>query len=97
MGVARLRAALDADGWPIAIEVRTAMDEKAPGTIAAFDIAARYYVPNYRFSTHSARFHIPVGTRRGVGAAGATISIARASWMSLPTPPARTRISIAAS
>jgi isoquinoline 1-oxidoreductase subunit beta len=67
MGVARLRAALDAQGWPIAIEVRTAMDEKAPGAIAAFDRASRYYAPNYRFSTHSAAFHIPVGTRRGVG------------------------------
>ena len=68
MGVARLRAALDADGWPIALEVRTAMDEKAPGAIASFDIASRYYAPNYRFSTHTAAFHIPVGTRRGVGA-----------------------------
>jgi isoquinoline 1-oxidoreductase beta subunit len=67
MGVARLRAALDADGWPIAIDVRTAMDEKAPGAIAAFDRASRYHVPNYRFSTHSEAFHIPVGTRRGVG------------------------------
>ena len=67
MGVARLRAALDADGWPIAFEVRTAMDEKAPGAIAAFDKAPRYFAPNYRFSTHSAAFHIPVGTRRGVG------------------------------
>ena len=59
--------ALDADGWPIAIEVRTAMDEKAPGAVASFDKASRYYVPNYRFSTHTANFHIPVGTRRGVG------------------------------
>ena len=67
MGIARLRAALDAEGWPFAIEVRTAMDEKAPGAIAAFDKASRYYAPNYRFSTHSAAFHIPVGTRRGVG------------------------------
>jgi isoquinoline 1-oxidoreductase beta subunit len=67
MGVARLRAALDPEGWPIAVEVRTAMDEKAPGAIAAFDKAPRYYAPNYRFSTHSAAFHIPVGTRRGVG------------------------------
>jgi isoquinoline 1-oxidoreductase beta subunit len=67
MGVARLRAALDADGWPIAIEVRTAMDEQAPGPDASFDKAPRYYAPNYRFSTHTAAFHIPVGTRRGVG------------------------------
>jgi isoquinoline 1-oxidoreductase beta subunit len=68
MGVARLRAALDADGWPIALEVRTAMDEKAPGPTAGFDTASRYFVPNYRFSTHTVAFHIPVGTRRGVGA-----------------------------
>jgi isoquinoline 1-oxidoreductase beta subunit len=68
MGVARLRAALDADGWPIALEARTAMDEKAPGPTAGFDAASRYYVPNYRFSTHTAAFHVPVGTRRGVGA-----------------------------
>jgi isoquinoline 1-oxidoreductase beta subunit len=68
IGVARLRAALDKDGWPIAMEVKTATDENAPGATAGFDVAARYFAPNYRFSTHSARFHIPVGTRRGVGA-----------------------------
>jgi isoquinoline 1-oxidoreductase beta subunit len=68
IGVAKLRAALDRDGWPIAIEVRTATDSEAPGQNAGFDIAARYHAPNYRFSMHSAKFHIPVGTRRGVGA-----------------------------
>ena len=68
IGVAKLRAALDSDGWPIAMEVRTATDEQAPGTTAGFDVAARYFAPNYRFSIHSGRFHIPVGTRRGVGA-----------------------------
>ena len=68
IGVARLRAALDRDGWPIAMEVRTATDAEAPGQNAAFDEAPRYFAPNYRFSMHSARFHIPVGTRRGVGA-----------------------------
>ena len=67
MGVARLRAALDAEGWPVALEVRTAMDDKAPGIIASFDRVFRYYVPNYRFSTHTENFHVPVGTRRGVG------------------------------
>src|SRR5712671_2147967 len=67
MGAARLRAALDADGWPIALEVRAGLDEKAPGIIASFDKVFRYYVPNYRFSTHTEDFHIPVGTRRGVG------------------------------
>ena len=67
MGVARIRAALDADGWPIGMEVRTAMDEKAPGSSASFDKVSCYHVPNYRFSNHTSAFHIPVGTRRGVG------------------------------
>jgi len=40
----------------------------APGQNAGFDIAARYFAPNYRFSMHTGKFHIPVGTRRGVGA-----------------------------
>src|SRR5258706_7736491 len=50
------------------MEVRTAPDETPPGTNAGFDVAARYFAPNSRFSAHSGRFPIPVGTRRGVGA-----------------------------
>jgi isoquinoline 1-oxidoreductase beta subunit len=69
MGVARLKAALDADGWPIALEVRTAMQQDGFGPETSFDGASRYYVPNYRFSNHTTRFHVPVGTRRGVGQA----------------------------
>src|ERR1700731_2393765 len=60
MGVARLRAALDADGWPIALEVRTAMDETAPGANASFDKTSIYHEPNYRFSNPTAAFPIPV-------------------------------------
>ena len=67
MGVARLRAAPDADGFPAALEVRTAMDETAPGANASFDRASVYFAPSYRFSNHFANFHVPVGTRRGVG------------------------------
>jgi isoquinoline 1-oxidoreductase beta subunit len=69
MGMARLRAALDADGWPLAVEVRTSMQEDGFGPDASFDVASRYYVPNYRFSNHTTKFHVPVGTRRGVGQA----------------------------
>jgi isoquinoline 1-oxidoreductase subunit beta len=69
MGVARLKAALDADGWPIALEVRTGMQKDGFGPDASFDVASRYYVPNYRFSNHTTSFHVPVGTRRGVGQA----------------------------
>ena len=69
MGVARLKAALDADGWPVALEVRTSMQKDGFGPDASFDVASRYYVPNYRFSNHTTEFHVPVGTRRGVGQA----------------------------
>ena len=69
MGVARLKAGLDADGWPIALEVRTAMQEGGFGPESSFDVASRYHVPNYRYSNHTTKFHVPVGTRRGVGQA----------------------------
>jgi isoquinoline 1-oxidoreductase beta subunit len=69
MGMARLKAALDADGWPVALEVRTSMQEDGFGPDASFDVASRYYVPSYRFSNHTTKFHVPVGTRRGVGQA----------------------------
>ena len=69
MGVARLKAALDADGFPVALEVRTAMQRDGFGPEASFDVASRYYAPNYRFSNHTTEFHVPVGTRRGVGQA----------------------------
>jgi isoquinoline 1-oxidoreductase subunit beta len=69
MGMARLKAGLDADGWPIALEVRTCMQRDGFGPEASFDVRSRYHVPNYRYSTHTTKFHIPVGTRRGVGQA----------------------------
>lgn len=69
MGMARLKAGLDADGWPVALEVRTAMQEGGFGPGASFDTVSRYFVPNYRYSNHTTRFHVPVGTRRGVGQA----------------------------
>lgn len=69
MGVARLRAGLDAEGWPVALEVRTGMQEDGFGPTASFDVASRYFAPNYRFSNHMRDFHVPCGTRRGVGQA----------------------------
>jgi isoquinoline 1-oxidoreductase beta subunit len=69
MGTARLKAGLDADGWPIALEARTCMQRDGFGPEASFDVTSRYHVPNYRYSSHITKFHIPVGTRRGVGQA----------------------------
>src|SRR5687768_5864123 len=50
MGMARLKAGLDGDGWPIALEVRTAMQQGGFGPESSFDVTSRYHVPNYRFS-----------------------------------------------
>jgi isoquinoline 1-oxidoreductase beta subunit len=69
MGLAWLKAGLDADGWPTALEVRTCMQRDGFGPEASFDVTSRYHVPNYRYSSHTTKFHIPVGTRRGVGQA----------------------------
>jgi isoquinoline 1-oxidoreductase beta subunit len=69
MSVARLRAGLDAEGYPIALDVRIAMQKDGFGPEASFNAVSRYYVPSYRFSVHPTDFHVPVGTRRGVGQA----------------------------
>jgi isoquinoline 1-oxidoreductase beta subunit len=69
MSVARLRAALDEEGYPLALDVRIGMQKDGFGPDASFNVASRYFVPNYRFSTHATEFHVPVGTRRGVGQA----------------------------
>ena len=45
------------------------MQEDGFGPDASFDVTSRYHVPNYRFSNHTTKFHVPVGTRRGVGQA----------------------------
>jgi len=49
--------------------VRTAMQEDGFGPESSFDVVSRYHVPNYRFSNHTTKFHVPVGTRRGIGQA----------------------------
>jgi len=96
IGVARLRAALDKDGWPIAIDVKTATDAEAPGATAGFDVAPRYFAPNYRFSTMPRASTFPWA--RGVASVRRPSTfIARASWMNSPMLPARIRTSIAAS
>jgi isoquinoline 1-oxidoreductase beta subunit len=69
MGMARLKAGLDAEGWPLALDVRTCMQRDGFGPESSFDVASRYHVPSYRYSSHITRFHVPVGTRRGIGQA----------------------------
>jgi hypothetical protein len=43
-------AVLDSDGWPTVLQVQTGMQADGFGPEASFDIASRYFVPNYRFS-----------------------------------------------
>ena len=69
MGMARLKAGLDGDGWPLALEVRVGMQEDGFGPTASFGGTSRYHAPSYRFSNHTTDFHVPVGTRRGVSQA----------------------------
>jgi isoquinoline 1-oxidoreductase beta subunit len=67
MGVGLFKAGLDATGYPIAIEVRSS------GTNYAIDQQWRglsawpYYVPNYRYTTHVPKSHVPCVPRRATG------------------------------
>ena len=69
MGVCRLKAGLDADGWPIAMDARVVtgwgLGDQGHRGISA----PPYFVPNYRCISHTPPSHIPKGTRRATGAA----------------------------
>ena len=66
MSVCLLKAGLDADGWPVAMEVRHAttwMGDQGYRCLSA----SPYFMPNYRMSVHYPMSHVPIGTRRGTG------------------------------
>ena len=65
-GAARLRAGLDAEGWPIALDIRTAMDQGGAAPARGLNPPG-YFAPNLRVTNHSAGFHVPVSTRRATG------------------------------
>ncbi len=66
MGLGVLKAGLDADGWPIAIEVRTTGDYSGDQATRGLT-ASPYFVPNYRFESRPRRFHVPFVQRRATG------------------------------
>ena len=71
MGTAVFRAGLDAEGWPIAIDVRHAhaIEPAWPLLDSNRGLAQPpYWVPNYRLSQHIVETHIPAGRVRGTGA-----------------------------
>ena len=66
MGVARMRAGLDADGYPIAMDIRAAADQTASSPHRSL-VPPGYFFPNLRATNHFADFHVPCGTRRATG------------------------------
>jgi isoquinoline 1-oxidoreductase subunit beta len=63
-GVSIFRAALDAEGWPIAVHVRSAGDHAEVRGL----VEMPYFTPNYRYEmSQTAPFHVPSGPRRGTG------------------------------
>jgi isoquinoline 1-oxidoreductase subunit beta len=80
MGIGRFEAALFADGWPLAISMRTNGDRFDRNLIAAGtyrnkvpEQAVRglhelpYFVPTVFYDVHTQNSHVPVGFRRSTG------------------------------
>ena len=82
MGIAQFEAALDADGWPLAIKLRNIADQYdrnlrrsgtynnlvAEGAVRGLDDLP-YLVPTFFFDVHLQNSHVPVGFRRSSGSA----------------------------
>jgi isoquinoline 1-oxidoreductase beta subunit len=80
MGIGRFEAALDADGWPLAINMCTNGDRYDRNLVAAgthknmvSEQAVRglhelpYFVPTVFYDVHTQNSHVPVGFRRSTG------------------------------
>jgi isoquinoline 1-oxidoreductase beta subunit len=67
MGVGVFKAGLDAAGWPIAIEVRTSGTPYAGAQQWRGLHQPPYFLPNYRYTTHLPKSHVPVLFRRATG------------------------------
>jgi len=80
MGAARFKAALDADGWPLAITMHTTSDpydrRLVPTgtykngvyeqTVVCLE-KLPYFIPSRYYEVHKLNTHVPVGFRRSVG------------------------------
>jgi isoquinoline 1-oxidoreductase subunit beta len=65
--VCRMRAAVDADGWPIAVEARHATTWRGDMGFRGLS-AFPYFIPNYRLTLHYPVAHVPISTKRCTGA-----------------------------
>ncbi len=64
--VAAMKAGLDAQGWPIAIEARGAGSWSGDQLVRGMT-APPYFVPNYRYSARELEEFVPLATRRATG------------------------------
>ena len=80
MGIGTFEAALDADGWPLAISMRTVGDRYDRSLIPVGTYKNRvseqavrglhelpYFVPTLYYDVHTRNSHVPVGFRRSTG------------------------------
>jgi isoquinoline 1-oxidoreductase beta subunit len=80
MGIGRFEAALDAEGWPLALRMRTNGDRYDRNLVPAgthknkvAEQAVRglhelpYFVPTVHYDVHTQNSHVPVGFRRSTG------------------------------
>jgi isoquinoline 1-oxidoreductase beta subunit len=67
MGVGILKAAIDAQGWPIAIDVRTVGANYGGDQQWRGLTSPPYFIPAYRYATHVPKSHVPVVPRRSTG------------------------------
>jgi isoquinoline 1-oxidoreductase beta subunit len=68
MAAGTFKAALDAQGWPIAMEVHNTGADYAGDQQIRGLTAPPYWMPNYRYTHHPIKTHVPVNTRRATGA-----------------------------
>jgi isoquinoline 1-oxidoreductase beta subunit len=66
MGIGVFKAAVDANGWPVAIHARTTGQYSGDQQVRGLT-AQPYYVPNYRYDSHELKFHVPTTQRRATG------------------------------
>jgi isoquinoline 1-oxidoreductase beta subunit len=68
MGIGIFKAALDAQGYPIAMEVHNTGAEYAGDQQVRGLTAPPYWMPNYRYAHHAIKQLVPSATRRATGA-----------------------------
>ena len=67
MGVCVVKAGLDGNGYPIAIDLHSNTATYQSNVFRGLT-ALPYFAPHYRYRSHTGKHHVPPGTRRGTAA-----------------------------